>query len=563
MSPSYEDESSRPRGVSGSRLSAVNTVIPFRLRIGVTGHRVLPESPGLADQITRAIERIRSLVPAGGVTPIQFAVLSPLAEGADRLVADVVLALPDAVLEAVLPLAQQDYQNDFTTAESRRRFSELLAGAARIVELPATETREEAYEQAGQYVVEQSDVLLAVWDGHAAQGQGGTAEVVAWARDRGAPVFWVSTAPPFTLTEWLGSGMDLTAYQHIDRFNRAELGEARLAAALDATRAVIDAHARAADIDPAVLEPTEAWILPIAVRADLLAGRAQRQFFRFSDATFVIAVLAVLASASPQLLGNGFPPAPFRFHAAVRFAPLIECVLMFVVLLVIYVGHRNQLHQRWIAYRFLAERLRSAFFMALVDAAHPGADREPEFVTLHQPSDAWIQIAFDAVRQRRPAGGAAIPLGHLRRFLSRAWIGDQRAYQDRKSRRHARASHLLGRVSIAVFAVTLFISALDSFDGWRQGFLGGVGPTIALYLSIVFPALAGALGGIGALRDHPRNARRSTTMSRQLARLERHMERAPDLPTLRAFAHQAEALMLEESGDWYVSMQFRDVSLHT
>src|SRR6185437_8426658 len=26
--PSYEDESSRPRGVSGSRLSAVNTVIP-------------------------------------------------------------------------------------------------------------------------------------------------------------------------------------------------------------------------------------------------------------------------------------------------------------------------------------------------------------------------------------------------------------------------------------------------------------------------------------------------------------------------------------------------------
>ncbi|HVC80222.1 MAG TPA: hypothetical protein VNL35_06945 [Chloroflexota bacterium] len=563
MSPRYEDESSRPRGVSGSRLGAVNPAIPFRLRIGVTGHRVLPDSPGLADQIARTVERIRSLVPAGGVTPIQLAVLSPLAEGADRLVADVVLAQPDAVLEAVLPLAQQDYQNDFTAPGSLQQFSELLDRAVRIVELPATETREEAYEQAGQFVVEQSDVLIAVWDGHAAQGQGGTAEVVVWARDRGTPVFWIHPMPPFTLTEWLGTGMDLTAFQHIDRFNRAELGEVRLAAALDVTRADIDAHARAADIDPAVLEPIEAWLLPTSVRADLLASQAQRQFFRFSDATFVIAVLAVLASASPQLLGNGFPPAPFRFHAAVRFAPLIECVLMFVVLMVIYVGHRNQLHQRWIAYRFLAERLRSAFFMALIDAIRVGADRAPEFVTLHQPSDAWIQTAFDVVWQRRPAGDPSIPLEHLRRFLARAWIGDQRAYQDRKSQRHARANHLLGRMSIAVFTVTLCISALDSFDGWRQGFLGGVGPTIALYLSIVFPALAGALGGIGALRDHPRNARRSTTMARQLARLERHVERAPDLPTLRSFAHQAEALMLEESGDWYVSMQFRDVSLHT
>ncbi|HEY8283875.1 MAG TPA: hypothetical protein VIJ28_05775 [Chloroflexota bacterium] len=552
-----------PHGQPGSRQDTANTTIPFRLRIGVTGHRVLPESPVLGDQIARTVQRILSMLPDSAATPIQPAVLSPLAEGADRLVARVVLAQPGAVLEAVLPLARDDYQSDFVTPESQRQFTELLAGAARIVELPATETREEAYEQAGRFVVEQSDVLIAVWDGQAAQGQGGTADIVAWARDRGAPVFWISTVPPFAVTEWLGNGINLSTFQHIDRFNRATPGAARLATALDATRADIDAHARAAGIDPAVLEPIEAWLLPTSVRADLLANQAQREFFRFSDATFVIAVLAVLASASPQLFGNGFPPPPFRFHTAVRFAPLIECVLMCVVLLVIYLGHRNQLHQRWIAYRFLAERLRSAFFVALIDAERVGVDREPELVTLHQPADAWIQTAFDVIWQRRPTGGAAIPLEHLRRFLSRAWIGDQRAYQDRKSQRHARASRLLGRVGIAVFTVTLCISALDSFDAWRQGLFGGTGPTIALYLSIVFPALAGALGGIGALRDHPRNARRGTTMARQLARLERHMERAPDLPTLRSFAHQTEALMLEESGDWYVNMQFRDISVHT
>ncbi|MGH2409572.1 MAG: DUF4231 domain-containing protein, partial [Chloroflexota bacterium] len=394
--------------------------------------------------------------------------------------AKVVLAQPDAVLEAVLPLPQDDYQSDFVNPDSRRQFIEMLADAARIVELPTTETREEAYEQAGRFVVEQSDVLIAVWDGQTARGQGGTADIVAWARDRGAPVFWINIMPPFAVTEWLGNGMNPTAFQRIDQLNRAQPGEARLAAALGTTRAAIAAHARAADIDPAVLEPIEAWILPTSTRVDLLANQAQRQFFRFSDATFVIAVLAVLASASPRLLGNGFPPAPFRLHTTLRFAPLIECVLMCVVLLVIYLGHRNQLHQRWIAYRFLAERLRSAFFMALIDTIRVGAEREPEFVTLHQPTDAWIQTAFDVIWQRRPAGGAEIPLERLRRFLARAWIGDQRAYQDRKSQRHARASRLLGRVSIAVFTVTLCISALDSFDGWRQGLFDGVGPSIAL-----------------------------------------------------------------------------------
>ena len=49
--------------------------------------------------------------------------------------------------------------------------------------MPAADSRTEAYEQAGRYIVEHSDVLLAVWDGLPARGRGGTAEIVAWARD--------------------------------------------------------------------------------------------------------------------------------------------------------------------------------------------------------------------------------------------------------------------------------------------------------------------------------------------------------------------------------------------
>ena len=48
-----------------------------------------------------------------------------------------------------------------------------------------------AYEQAGRYVVEHSDALIAVWDGLPAQGRGGTAEIVAWGQGLGKAVIRV------------------------------------------------------------------------------------------------------------------------------------------------------------------------------------------------------------------------------------------------------------------------------------------------------------------------------------------------------------------------------------
>jgi len=49
-------------------------------------------------------------------------------------------------------------------------------------------TRNEAYEKAGFYIAEHSDVMIAVWDGQASQGRGGTAEIVAKARFWRKPV---------------------------------------------------------------------------------------------------------------------------------------------------------------------------------------------------------------------------------------------------------------------------------------------------------------------------------------------------------------------------------------
>ena len=40
----------------------------------------------------------------------------------------------------------------------------------------------------GRAVVDRSSVLVAVWDGQPSRGLGGTADVVAYARERGVPV---------------------------------------------------------------------------------------------------------------------------------------------------------------------------------------------------------------------------------------------------------------------------------------------------------------------------------------------------------------------------------------
>ena len=67
--------------------------IPFRLRIGVTGHRKLVDEEAIAGQVRGILHRIRELVPSSSYTSVLFTVVSPLAEGANRLVAREVLKI--------------------------------------------------------------------------------------------------------------------------------------------------------------------------------------------------------------------------------------------------------------------------------------------------------------------------------------------------------------------------------------------------------------------------------------------------------------------------------------
>src|SRR5437763_792596 len=106
-------------------------------------------------------------------------------------------------------------------ADTRESYGE--RPPVRVMELPACETRAEAYEQAGQYVVERCDVLIALWDGQPPRGKGGTAEIVEWARERRVPLLWIHTEPPFRIVEELGDGVATASYRQLDEYNRASV----------------------------------------------------------------------------------------------------------------------------------------------------------------------------------------------------------------------------------------------------------------------------------------------------------------------------------------------------
>lgn len=158
----------------------------MRIRIGVTGHRVLNDVEKIEAGVETALRRIELKFPGEVMTAF-----SALAEGADRIVAWHILERPGATLIVSLPLPASDYLTDFESEASKTEFLMFLGRAAEVIEMPRAPSREHAYEAAGNYVLDSSDVLITIWDGREARGRGGTADIVGRARRRGLPIAWV------------------------------------------------------------------------------------------------------------------------------------------------------------------------------------------------------------------------------------------------------------------------------------------------------------------------------------------------------------------------------------
>lgn len=147
------------------------------MRIAISGHRGLP-----ADTERLVDNEIRELLAGGPVHELTG--ISCLADGADQLFARAVLDIGGR-LEVVVPAEQY---RDGLPAESRATYDELLSQAIRVVQLKHVESTEQAHMDASRAMLDTADRLYTVWDGKPARGYGGTADVVALARELGVEV---------------------------------------------------------------------------------------------------------------------------------------------------------------------------------------------------------------------------------------------------------------------------------------------------------------------------------------------------------------------------------------
>lgn len=162
------------------------------LCVGVTGHRPNRMPTAQWDRIKQDLASVMADIEvshAGG--PIIL--LSGLAEGADRLAAFAALGRGWA-LRSVLAFHRTRFEQDFPEAFSIGEFRALLAASESVV-APKKNAQfdrpEDGYDAVGRRIVAESDILIAIWDGAASQGKGGTVEVIALAQARGIPVVWV------------------------------------------------------------------------------------------------------------------------------------------------------------------------------------------------------------------------------------------------------------------------------------------------------------------------------------------------------------------------------------
>lgn len=210
-------------------------LVPFAFRVGITGHRPnkLSDIDAVKTALCRVIEDIKDVCADIAQEdadrtaandphhPPLFArhkdgpvlhFLSPLAEGADRLGVDTALNA-GFELTVPLPFAADQYREDFgplrkdgdgvigsvedPVAGTVGTFDAFLKKATSVVTLAGDpeprNLRNQAYLEAGRFVVNHSDLLIAVWNGDDADGRGGTAEIVEEAWQHGLPVVWVCT----------------------------------------------------------------------------------------------------------------------------------------------------------------------------------------------------------------------------------------------------------------------------------------------------------------------------------------------------------------------------------
>jgi hypothetical protein len=553
-----------------------NGSIPFRLRVGITGTRTLTETAVIEESLrTILTTRYKQAFNADGqralsglhATPLAFTLVSPLAEGADRLAARVALELPGTRLEVILPLKPEDYREDFAANDSCEDFSELLALAQRVTVVPPF-PRPECYWQVGKAVVDSCDILVAVWDGQPSRGRGGTAEIVAMATEQGKPVFIISTIAPHAITLRNGERLTGSHLAGLEEFNAYPLDSSTFRqSAANQGRWLFTASA-AESIPQTTRSVIETHLIPPFVRAEAVAAHCQDRYLRSGLFGYLIALFSVAILAMAIVLFHNNLTMSAVFYG-------IELTALAAVFIMIHRAHKAGVHEKWLANRALAERLRNAFYFVAcgLPPTHPRLDAEenPLFTGDHD----WTAVAFAEVC----AGLSLVPRPEdlncpaLAQYIKTSWVDDQRAYHHSnvvgkpgakawiKRFGTQRCDDLLRRLALGSFLGAMIISALHLVFALFNLHGGWVKPVevVLTIIAILLPVAGATFNGYRSLMEFSQMTASSEMMQIQLGRIAPHLQEVRNADELEKCLRRIEDLMLLESQDWVRLMSFSDL----
>jgi hypothetical protein len=459
---------------------------PLPLVIGVTGHRdIRPEDVPFLEGIVRAtFVDVRDKCPH---TPLVL--LSPLAEGGDRLTARVAAEM-GIRLVVPLPLPKELYVRDFETPESLAEFERLLARAESVVEMPLVEgntleairdygaARNRQYALVGAYIARHSQLFIALWDGvEPAPGEkeGGTADIVKF-RLEGAPAPFAPPRSPLTFAEHgpvfhivtprtrdpqvhgqaftrqnlLPHHRTLASfesiYDNMERFNRDALAlGAALAADIQQSQVYL-LQEKAEKLAHAVasLPRASRMVLEQYAVADALAVHFAQKTLKASANLFVLVFVAALSFN----IFHSFPHAKLEVEGVLAKVLHMPWFLAAFVGLFIYgsmVLHRRaqqgDYQNKYQDYRALAEGLRVQFFWSLAGVSESVVDH---YLRRQRGELEWIRSAlmsWDVVAHAEPVRRHHHAATHADRLqmVRRLWVVDQRNYFKSKAQKEHHA----------------------------------------------------------------------------------------------------------------------------
>jgi hypothetical protein len=536
--------------------------------------------------------------------PPHLRFVSPIADGADQIAAEVALEL-GWELQVIVPFGRDTYRRSLGNPAAREQFDAFMERAVCVLELPGDRNRElDAYVMTGRATVAHCDMLIAVWDGLPPRGRGGTGEVVQIALTHGTAVIHVLpdlTAPtrvlwsafdPTVLTVADDPGVErplerpeidamLTGLllpppdaqeQHfLRRFYRERLRaiRARIEYPLLLTAAGVrrikpgdidnkrcaeairdeweryrrgcaEAHNITAPID--LLEEAYSW-------ADRLATHFAQTYRSGHIFNFLLGGVAVCLGLSAFMA----PHLKFEFAA-------VEMLITIAIIVNAKVGTRLEWHRRWLDYRQLAERLRPMRSLKLLGIAAP----DPPGTATNPVPKRWIDWYGSGIWRAMGCPSGTID-GPRAAALGGAIADHEVAPQVDYHRRNAELIELLDKrleeIGTVLFAATLLVS-VATLTALALGldFVERYGNWFTL-VSAGFPALGTAVFGIRFQADFGGDALRSKATAETLSQIERELRQEVSLTRAADLAEQAARIMLSDLDEWRLVNQQRDLSV--